>query len=77
MTTPVNQGQYTFAGTLPSVTDATYGANTQYNLADPYIRALQNFYLIKVILFLQNLHPLKLLQLKQLLLIHQNNVLLT
>ena len=43
MTTPVNQGQYTFAGTLPSVTDATYGANTQYNLADPYIRALTEF----------------------------------
>jgi len=43
MTTPVNQGQYTFTGTLPSVTDATYGGNVEYNLADPYIRALTEF----------------------------------
>lgn len=64
MTTPVNQGQYTFAGTLPSVTDATYGANTQYNLADPYIRALTEFLFNQGYSFLQNLHPLKLLQLK-------------
>jgi len=43
MTTPVNQGQYTFTGTLPSVTDATYAGDTTYNLADPYIRALTEF----------------------------------
>ena len=30
----------TFTATLPSVSDATYGGNTQYNLADPYVRAL-------------------------------------
>jgi len=29
-----------FTATLPSVSDATYGGNTQYNLADPYVRAL-------------------------------------
>tara|TARA_Y100000004_G_C8953904_1_gene429859 strand:+ start:2379 stop:3656 length:1278 start_codon:yes stop_codon:yes gene_type:complete len=43
MTTPVNQGQYTFSGQLPSVTDATYGGDVSYNLADPYIRALTEF----------------------------------
>ena len=43
MTTPVNQGQYTFTGTLPSATDATYAGDTTYNLADPYIRALTEF----------------------------------
>jgi len=32
-----------FTGTLPSVSDATYGGDVSYNMADPYVRALTEF----------------------------------
>ena len=43
MPAPVDQSQYTFTGTLPNVTDATYSGDVSYQLADPYIRALTEY----------------------------------